>query len=66
MDELSTAGFELNAKKWEIRVSRLILFRYDLGEKGVALSEEKVTACVNAGAPKDAEEDRSFLGLVQY
>ena len=66
LDKLGTAGFTLNGKECKFHMPRLTFFGYDLSARGLAPSEEKFAAVVNAGAPKDAAEVRSFLGLVQY
>ena len=63
---LKERGLTLNEKKCRFRLPKLTFFGHDLSGKGIAASEEKVSAIENAKPPLSAAEVRSFLGLVQY
>ena len=63
---LRERGLTLNEKKCRFRLPKLTVFGHDLSGKGIAASEEKVSAVENAKPPLSAAEVRSFLGLVQY
>ena len=63
---LKERGLTLNEKKCRFRLPKLTVFGHDLSGKGIAASEEKVSAVENAKPPLSAAEVRSFLGLVQY
>ena len=47
-------------------LSKLTFFGHDLSRQGVAPSEEKVAAILNANPLQDASQVRSFVQLVQY
>ena len=47
-------------------LSKLTFFAHDLSRQGVAPSEEKVAAILNANPLQDASQVRSFVQLVQY
>lgn len=66
LQRLRESGLTLNGEKCRFRLHRLTFFGHDLSSEGVAPSEEKVAAVVNAQAPKNASEVRSFVQLVQY
>ena len=59
-------GLTLNEKKCQFRLPKLTFFGHDFSSKGIAPSEEKVSAVQNAKPPQSTAEVRSFLGLVQY
>ena len=59
-------GLTLNEKKCQFRLPKLTFLGHDLSSKGIAPSEEKVSAVQNAKPPQSTAEVRSFLGLVQY
>ena len=63
---LKERGLTLNEKKCRFRLPKLTFFGHDLSGKGIAVSEEKVSAVENAKPPLSVVEVRSFLGLVQY
>ena len=63
---LRERGLTLNEKKCQFRLSKLTFFGHDLSSKGIAPSEEKVSAVQNAKPSQSTAEVRSFLGLVQY
>ena len=66
LQRLRKSGLTLNGEKCRFRLHRLTLFGHDLSSQGVVPSEEKIAAVVNAQAPKNASEVRSFVQLVQY
>ena len=63
---LRERGLTLNERKCQFRFPKLTFFEHDLSSKGIAPSEEKVSAVQNAKPPQSTAEVRSFLGLVQY
>ena len=56
----------LNKQKCKFNLSRINFFGLVLSDKGIGPTEDKVKAIVEAREPKDSEEVRSFLGLVNY
>ena len=66
LQRLRESGLTLNGEKCQFRLHRLTFFGHDLSSEGVAPSEEKIAAVVNAQAPKNVSEVRSFVQLVQY
>ena len=56
----------MNGEKCQFRLPKLTFFGHDLSRQGVAPSEEKVAAILNASPPQDASQVRSFVQLVQY
>lgn len=56
----------LNEKKCVLKVKNINFLGLHLSEKGVRPSEDKIVAIKNFRAPKNAEELRSFLGLVTF
>ena len=63
---LRERGITLKEKTWQLRLPKLTSFGRDLSSKGIAPSEEKVSAVQNASSPQSIAEIRSSLGLVQY
>ena len=66
LQRLRESGLTLNGDKCQFRLPKLTFFGHELSKKGVAPSEEKIAAVVNARAPKNISEVRSFVQLVQY
>ena len=66
LKRLREKGLTLNGEKCRFRLPKLTFFGHDLSSEGVTPSEEKIAAVVNAQAPKNASEVRSFVQLVQY
>ena len=66
LQQLRDSGLTLNGDKCQFRLPKLTFFGHELSKKGVAPSEEKIAAVVNARAPKNISEVRSFVQLVQY
>ena len=56
----------MNGDKCQFRLPKLTFFGHDLSRQGVAPSEGKVAAILNASPPQDASQVRSFVQLVQY
>ena len=56
----------LKEKGLTFRLPNLTFFGHDLSRQGVAPSEEKVAAILNAKPPQDASQVRSFFELAQY
>ena len=63
---LKERGSTQNEKKCQFRLPKLTFLGHDLSSKGIAPSEEKVSAVQNAKPPQSTAGVRSFLGLVQY
>ena len=66
LQRLRDSGLTLNGDKCQFRLPKLTFFGHELSKKGVAPSDEKIAAVVNARAPKNISEVRSFVHLVQY
>ena len=66
LTRLKEKGLTLNGDKCQFRLPKLTFFGHDLSWQGVAPSEEKVAAILNASPPQDASQVRSFVQLVQY
>ena len=66
LTRLNEKGLTLNGDKCQFRLPKLTFFDHDLGRQGVAPSEDKVAAILNASPPQDASQVRSFIRLVQY
>jgi len=66
LQRLRESGLALNGEKCQFRLHKLTSFGHDLSSEGVAPSEETIAAVVNAQAPKNVSEVRSFVQLVQY
>ena len=56
----------MNGDKCQFRLPKLTFLGHDLSKQGVAPSEEKVAAILNANPLQDASQVRSFVQLVQY
>ncbi|PFX20112.1 Transposon Tf2-6 polyprotein [Stylophora pistillata] len=66
LDRLSEVGLTVNGDKCKLRLSKLKLFGHELTNDGINPCKEKIAAIRDAGPPKDANEEQSFMGLVQY
>ena len=66
LQRLRDSGLTLNGDKCQFRLPKLTFFGHELSKKGVAPSEKKIAAVVNARAPNNISEVRSFVQLVQY
>ena len=64
--KLMESGLTLNPQKCQFRMNKLTFFGHDLSRLGVSPSQEKIAAIANAEPPKNVNETRSFMGLVQY
>ena len=63
LTRLKEKGLTLNGDKCQFRLPKLTFFGHDLSRQGVAPSEEKVAAILNASPPQDALQVRSFVSL---
>ena len=61
LQRLRESGLTLNGEKCQFRLHKLTFFGHDLSSEGVTPSEEKIAAVVNAQAPKNVSEVRSFV-----
>ena len=59
-------GLFLNREKCVFGMSQLTFMGYLLSSKGIVPKESRVEAVVRAKEPENAEEVRSFLGLVNF
>ena len=66
LHRLRECWLTLDGNKCKFRLPQLTFYGHDLGNHGIAPSEEKVAAILNAKSSQTASEVRSFLGLVQY
>ncbi|XP_015775681.1 PREDICTED: uncharacterized protein LOC107353811 [Acropora digitifera] len=66
LGRLSEVGLTVNGDKCKFRLSKLIFYGHELSSDGGSPSQEKIANIRDARSPKDASEDRSFMGLVQY
>ena len=66
LQRLRECGLTLNGNKCQFIIPKLTFFGHELSNQGVAPSEEKITAVLNARAPTNVSEVRSFVQLVQY
>ncbi|XP_053374880.1 uncharacterized protein K02A2.6-like [Mercenaria mercenaria] len=63
---LHEKGFTLNSSKCQFEMSKVTFMGNVLSEHGVGPTESKVRDVLNARAPRNAAEVRSFLGLVNF
>ena len=66
LERLREKGLTLNGDKCQFRMQSLTFFGHDLSAGGIAPSEEKVAALVNARPPQNVSEVRSFVQLAQF
>ena len=66
LTRLEEQGLTVNGEKCQFRLPRLTFFGHELSARGIAPSEEKIAAVVNARPPQNVSEVRSFVQLVQY
>ena len=58
LQRLRECGLTLNGNKCKFRLPHLTFYGHDLGKHGIAPSEEKVAAILNAKNPQTASEVR--------
>ena len=66
LQRLRDRGLTLNKAKCQVNMDRLIFMGMLLSEKGIGPTEERVRALVEARAPQNVHELRSFMGLANY
>ena len=66
MRKLEESGLTLNYEKCEIGVSSMVYMGDVLSVEGLRLSSDRVKAIVEAPAPQNLFEVRSFLGSLQF
>ena len=66
MERQREKGLTLNSDKCQFRISKIEFMGHVLSEKGIAPTEEKVKAVLEAREPATVSEARSFLGLVNF
>ena len=65
LTRLEEQGLTVNEGKCQFRLPRLTFFGHKLSARGIAPSEEKIVAVLNARPPQKAAKVRSFVQLVQ-
>ena len=63
---LKEAGIRLKKEKCEYLLRSVDYLGHTISKEGLHTSDVKVEAILQAPAPKDVAELRSFLGLVNY
>ena len=63
---LNRKGLTLNRSKCQCKISNLEFMGHVLSASGIGPADVKVTAVVKAREPKNAAEERSILGLVDF
>ena len=66
LTQLEEQGLTVNGEKCQFRLPRLTFFGHELSARGIAPSEEKIMAVLNARPAQNMSEVRSFLQPVQY
>ena len=66
LQRLKRSGLTLNGDKCQFRLPKLTFFGHELSSHGIAPSEEKIAAVVNARVPRNVSEVHSFVKLVLY
>ena len=66
LTRLEEQGLTFNGDKCQFRLPGLTFFGHELSARGIAPTEEKIAAVVNARPPQNVSEVRSFVQLVQY
>ena len=65
-ERIQEKGLTLNRDKCAFSMSKLTFMGYLLSNQGIGPTESRVEAVVDAREPQNAEEVRSFLGLVNF
>ena len=65
-ERIQEKGLTLNRDKSAFSMSKLTFMGYLLSNQGIGPTESRVEAVVDAREPQNAEEVRSFLGLVNF
>ena len=66
LKRLAKAGMRLKKEKCAFMLPSVDYLGHTISAEGLRASEAKVKGVVNAPAPRDITELRSFLGLVNY
>lgn len=66
LEKLRLNGVLLNSHKCKYKLKQVEFLGYKLSEKGIAPSEEKISAIQRFRTPSTKEEVRSFLGLITF
>ncbi|XP_064483083.1 uncharacterized protein K02A2.6-like [Ornithodoros turicata] len=64
LQRLQDNGVRMREDKCEFQKSEVSYFRHRIDKRGLHLVEKKLRAIIEAPAPKDVHEFRSFLGLL--
>ena len=65
-ERIQEKGLTLNREKFAFSTSKLSFMAYLLSNQGIGRTESGVEAVVDARELQNAEEVRSFLGLVNF
>ncbi|PFX23985.1 Retrovirus-related Pol polyprotein from transposon 17.6 [Stylophora pistillata] len=65
LDRLSGVGLTVNGDRCQFRLLKLTFFGHELTSDGINPCEQKIAAIRDARPPKDANDVRSFMGIVQ-
>ena len=66
LKRLEETGAKLNRKKCVFSTDSITFYGHVFGKNGVSADPEKIKAIVDAEAPTNVAELRSFLGMAQY
>lgn len=66
LEALRHYGVLLNSRKCKFKQRQVRFLGYEMSEKGIEPTDEKISAVQRFRVPKTKEEVRSFLGLVTY
>jgi len=66
LKKINASGLKLNKGKCKFRKSELPYFGHIVGEDGIRPNPERITAITNLAAPKNVEELRRCLGMINY
>lgn len=66
LQRLREKNLHVNLKKCKFFVTEIEYLGHVISKKGLQKSSKKVVAVVNAATPKNADDLRQFLGLVNY
>ena len=66
LSRLEQHGLRLKQQKCKFMLNEVTYLGHVISEKGIAATSEKVSAIAEATPPRNVQELRSFLGMLQY
>ena len=66
LERMKQLGLTLNPTKCQFGLEKVSYVGYEISGQGVGISPKKLTAIIDARAPKDVTELRSWMGLVNF